>query len=124
MVREGAFRRQRRLNREHPICTERTVAHDECGWKGDDSLARRGRGGNRSGKENTDVFLRPGKPCYGWLRRPSRLKMNSLRSALTAVSPATNRLISGRRETSDMNLPHPEQLLTSTGLLMEGQCTH
>ena len=27
-------------------------------------------------------------PCYGWLRRPSRLKMNSLRSALTAASPA------------------------------------
>ena len=23
MAREGAFRRQRRLNREHPICTER-----------------------------------------------------------------------------------------------------
>jgi len=25
-------------------------------------------------------------PCYGWLRRPSRLKMNSLRSALTATA--------------------------------------
>ena len=25
-------------------------------------------------------------PCYGWLRRPSRLKMNSLRSALTAAA--------------------------------------
>lgn len=25
-------------------------------------------------------------PCYGWLRRPSRLKMNSLCSALTAVA--------------------------------------
>jgi hypothetical protein len=24
--------------------------------------------------------------CYGWLRRPSRLKMNSLRSALTAAA--------------------------------------
>ena len=27
-------------------------------------------------------------PCYGWLRRPSRLKMNSLRSALTPPQPA------------------------------------
>ena len=27
-------------------------------------------------------------PCYGWLRPPSRLQMNSLRSALTAASPA------------------------------------
>jgi hypothetical protein len=25
-------------------------------------------------------------PCNGWLRRPSRLKMNSLRSALTAAA--------------------------------------
>ena len=25
-------------------------------------------------------------PCYGCLRRPSRLKMNSLRSALTATT--------------------------------------
>ena len=28
-------------------------------------------------------------PCYGWLRRPSRLKMNSLRSALTAATSQT-----------------------------------
>ncbi len=30
-------------------------------------------------------------PCYGWLRPSSRLKMNSLRSALTAA--ATNQTI-------------------------------
>jgi hypothetical protein len=51
-------------------------------------------------------FLRPDPTSYGWLRRPSRLQMNSLRSALTAASPAANHLISGRRKTSDMNLPN------------------
>jgi hypothetical protein len=30
-------------------------------------------------------FPSPGSPSYGWLRRPSRLQMNSLRSALTAT---------------------------------------
>ena len=44
-------------------------------------------------------------PCYGWLRRPSRLKMNSLRSALTAASPAKDYPLSGQRKT-DMNLPN------------------
>jgi hypothetical protein len=43
---------------------------------------------------------------YVWLRPPSRLKMNSLRSALTAASSATNHLTSGQRKTSDMNLPN------------------
>jgi len=43
---------------------------------------------------------------YGWLRRPSRLQMNSLRSALTAALPAQNHLISGRKKTSDVNLPN------------------
>ena len=49
-------------------------------------------------------FPSPGLRSYGWLRRPSRLQMNSLRSALTAASPAANPLISGQRKTSDMNL--------------------
>jgi hypothetical protein len=39
-------------------------------------------------------------------RWPSRLKINSLRSALTAASPATTYLISGQRKTSDMNWPN------------------
>ena len=42
----------------------------------------------------------------GLPRRPSRLQMNSLRSALTAASPAQNHLKSGRKKTADMNLPN------------------
>jgi hypothetical protein len=38
--------------------------------------------------KSADGFPSPETPCYGWLRPPSRLKMNSLRSALTAASPA------------------------------------
>ena len=49
-------------------------------------------------------FPSPGLLSYGWLRLPSRLKMNSLRSALTAALPAAKSLISGQRKTSDMNL--------------------
>jgi hypothetical protein len=46
-------------------------------------------------------------PCYGWLRWPSRLKMNSLRSALTATATSqTITPLSGQRKTSDMNLPN------------------
>ena len=28
---------QHRLKRERPTCTERKIAHEECGWKGGDS---------------------------------------------------------------------------------------
>jgi hypothetical protein len=52
------------------------------------------------------MFSFAGKPCYGCPRRRSRLKMNSLRSALKAASPAQNHLISGQRKTSDMNVPN------------------
>ena len=46
-------------------------------------------------------------PCYGWLRRPSRLKMNSLRSALTAAAASQKEHpLSGQRKTSVMNLPN------------------
>jgi hypothetical protein len=45
-------------------------------------------------------------PYYVWLRLPSGLKMNSLRSALTVTSPAKNHPISGQWKTSDMNLPN------------------
>jgi Transposase IS116/IS110/IS902 family len=38
------IRWQHRLNREHPPCTERTKAHQECGWKG-------GEGGNSAGEK-------------------------------------------------------------------------
>ena len=50
------------------------------------------------------MFPLPGGPYMPGCRPPSRLKINSLRSALTAASPATNHLISGQRKTSDMNL--------------------
>ena len=30
---------QHRLKREHPTCTERTIAHEECGWKGGDGTS-------------------------------------------------------------------------------------
>jgi hypothetical protein len=53
---------------------------------------------------------------------PSRLKMNSLRSVLTAASPATNHQLSRRRKASD-ELTQPQNTLTPTGLLIEGQCT-
>jgi hypothetical protein len=46
-------------------------------------------------------------PCYGSLRRPSRLQMNSLRSALTAAAASQNDYpLSGQWKTSDMNLPN------------------
>jgi len=35
------LRWQHRLKREHPTCTERTIAHQECGWKGGDSAERK-----------------------------------------------------------------------------------
>jgi hypothetical protein len=40
----------------------------------------------------------------GRLRPPSRLKMNSLRSALTAASPAKNTNPSGRKEKMGLSL--------------------
>jgi hypothetical protein len=49
--------------------------------------------------------------------------MNSLRSALTAASPAANPLISGQKENIKYELTQPQNDLTPTGLLMEGQCT-
>jgi hypothetical protein len=67
------------------------------------------------------MFPSHGLPYYVWLRRPSRLKMNSLRSALTAASPA-------KRKTHPCEgniryeLTQLQNALTATGLLMEGQC--
>ena len=52
------------------------------------------------------MFSLHGQPCYGWLRLPSRLKMNSLRSALTAASPASRNTYPCKGKTLDMNLPN------------------
>ena len=68
-------------------------------------------------------FPSPGSTSQGWPRPPSRLQMNSLRSALTAASPAQNHLISGRKKTSDMNYPITKAP-DIDGLLKEGQNTH
>jgi hypothetical protein len=46
--------------------------------------------------------------------------MNSPALGLTAASPATNHPISGQRKTIRYELTEPQKLLTSTGLLMEG----
>jgi hypothetical protein len=46
---------------------------------------------------------RPENLAMAWLRRPSRPKMNSLRSALTAVSPTRRNNYPDKR---DMNLPN------------------
>jgi hypothetical protein len=55
-------------------------------WKGDDSLGSAAVNLDpESHKEHTHVFPSPGEPCYVWLQPPSRLKMNSLRSALKRV---------------------------------------
>ena len=63
-------------------------------------------GEEQVGKGGYPCFPSPGERRYGCLRRSSRLQMNSLRSALTTAAPATNRLISGQRKTSDMTLPN------------------
>jgi hypothetical protein len=47
-------------------------------------------------------------PCYGWLRRPSRLKMNSLRSALTAASPAKRTTAIRAKENIRYELTQPQ----------------
>ena len=60
--------------------------------------ARHGSGEEQFGKGAYPCLPSPGAPCYGWLRWPSRLTMNSLRSALTAASPAKRNRISGRRK--------------------------
>jgi hypothetical protein len=70
------------------------------------------------------LFLRPESLIMSGCGRPSRLKMNSLRSVLTAASPDNNHLISGPRETSAHKLTQPQNALIPTGLLMEGQYAH
>ena len=45
-------------------------------------------------------------PCYGLLRRPSRLKMNSLRSALTAAAASQEITRYPGKGKTDMNLPN------------------
>ena len=53
------------------------------------------------------LFFARSVPSYGWLRWPSRLKINSLCSALTATAASqTITRHSGQRKTSDMNLPN------------------
>jgi hypothetical protein len=69
-------------------------------------------------------FPSPGSPSYGWLRRPSRLQMNSLRSALTATEANHKSPDIRAKKNIRYELTRPQKLLTSTGLLMEGQCTH
>lgn len=49
----------------------------------------------------SDVLLRPEEFRYGRLRPPSRLPMNSLRSALTAALAGQNPWLSGRRRTTN-----------------------
>ena len=46
------------------------------------------------------------RTLFGWLVGPSRLKMNSLRSALTARLASQTKYISGQKENMDMNLPN------------------
>src|SRR5215469_13895926 len=71
------FRRQRRLYREPQYARSACGAHSECGWKGDNSLGSTGvRKQDR--ERRMSCFPLPGEPCYGRLRWPSRLKMNSL----------------------------------------------
>lgn len=66
----------------------------------------------------------PGKPGYGWLRPPSRLKMNSLALGLDGRL-ASQRLPDIRaKENIRHELIQAKYLLTSTGFLMEGQVTH
>jgi hypothetical protein len=61
---------------------------------------------------------------FGWLRRPSRLKMNSLRSALTAASPAKRLPAIRAKENIRYELAQTQNVLTQTGLLMEGLTAH
>lgn len=89
----------------------------ECGWKGGD----RNTLGRRKLAKGEHPCLPSSEPCYGWLVGPSRLRMNSLRSALTA------RLTSQKNTYPDKGkhgheLAQPQNALTSAGLLMEGQC--
>src|SRR5271163_836455 len=67
-------------------------------------------GVNRPGKENSRFPL-PRTPCYGWLRPPSRLKMNSLRSALTTAF-ASQKSPSIRAKENDYELTQPQNVLT------------
>ena len=71
-------------------------------------------------QESGVLFPLPGKTRYGRLRPPSRLKMNSLRSALTAVLARQRIQPSGKGKQNTTNL-HKQRTncLTSTGLLME-----
>ena len=50
------------------------------------------------------LFPLHGQPCYGRLRLPSRLEMNSLRSALTAAPACQKKYLSVQRKNIDMNL--------------------
>jgi hypothetical protein len=50
--------------------------------------------------------------------------MNSLRSALTAAEASQTLPDIRAKENIRYELTQPQNLLTSTGLLMEGQCAH
>jgi hypothetical protein len=56
-------------------------------------------------------------------RLPSRLKMNSLRSALTATAASHESPDIRAKENIRYELTQPQNGLTPTGLLMEAQCT-
>ena len=54
------------------------------------------------------MFSFAGTPCYGWLRPPSSLKMHSLRSALTAASPAKRTTAIRTKENIRYELTQPQ----------------
>jgi hypothetical protein len=71
---------------------------------GDSSSSARQRLHSDRDRRVVFCFPLPGETRYGRLRPPSRLKMNSLRSALTAVLARQTIQLSGKRETKHHEL--------------------